>query len=202
MQKDNQKASSTLLAAAVNTKAAAVTDMLKKLHLKKLVHYKPYQNFTLTEKGNKLALNIVRKHRLWEFFLVSKLGFNWEEVHDIAEQLEHINSNELVAKLDNFLGNPSFDPHGDPIPDKDGKIIIRRQKNLIDAASDKLITVCLIKDQSNNMLDLLKHYNINIGTKLKITNRFSFDNSIEIKIAKHPVAVLSEQVAKNIYCII
>ena len=202
LQRANQKVSSTLLAAAVNTKAASVTDMLKKLHVKKLVHYRPYQNFTLTEKGNKVALTIVRKHRLWEYFLVSKLGFNWEEVHDIAEQLEHINSNELVARLDNFLGHPSFDPHGDPIPDKDGKIKVRKQKNLIEAPDNKAITVCLIKDQSTDMLDLLKHYHIAIGTKLKITNRFSFDNSIEIKIAKYPVAVLSEQVAKNIYCII
>ena len=110
------------IALMLRTKAASVTDMLTKLHAKKIVDYQRYKNFTLTDTGNKLALEIIRKHRLWEFFLVNKLGFQWDQVHDIAEELEHISSKELVTKLDNYLDYPSFDPHGDPIPDKNGKL--------------------------------------------------------------------------------
>jgi len=200
LQNTHEKVSATLLAAAVNTKAASVTDMLKKLHLKKLVNYKPYQSFTLTDKGVKAALEIIRKHRLWEFFLVSKLGFNWDEVHDIAEELEHISSKELIIRLDNFLGNPSFDPHGDPIPDKNGRIKQLKQKSLVETPLKKTATVSSIRDQSNEMLELLKHYNISIGTKIRINKRFEFDGSVEIKMDKSPVAILSEQVAKNIFC--
>lgn len=202
LESTNGKVSATMLAGAVNTKAASVTDMLKKLHLKKLIHYRPYQSFTLTDKGQKTALVIVRKHRLWEFFLVSKLGFKWDEVHDIAEELEHISSAELITRLDKFLGTPSFDPHGDPIPDKNGRIKTLRQQSLLSAALKKPVTICSIKDQSTEMLDMLRHYNISIGTRLKINRRFGFDGSVEIKIDKHPLAVLSEQVAKNIFCTI
>jgi DtxR family Mn-dependent transcriptional regulator len=192
--------SATMLAEAVNTKAASVTDMLKKLHLKKIVNYKPYKNFTLTDNGNKIALDIIRKHRLWEYFLVNKLGFNWDEVHVIAEELEHINSSALIQKLAEYLEHPCFDPHGDPIPDKNGKIKTLKQLNLINLPLKNLFTVSAIKDQSAQMLDLLGHYNINIGTKLKINKRFEFDGSVEIKIDKQQVAVLSELVAKNIFC--
>lgn len=202
LQVMHEKVSATRLAAAVHTKAASVTDMLKKLHIKKLLNYKPYQSFTLTDKGAKVALEIIRKHRLWEFFLVSKLGFKWDEVHDIAEELEHISSRELISRLDIFLGTPSFDPHGDPIPDKNGKIKVIRQQQLAAAPEKKILIISSIQDQSSEMLDLLNHYHITIGTKLKITKRFSFDGSIEIKIDKLPVAVLSEQVAKNIFCTI
>ncbi len=200
LQLSNNKVSATLLAAAVNTKAASVTDMLKKLQLKKLINYKPYQSFTLTDKGNKVALDIIRKHRLWEFFLVSKLGFKWDEVHAIAEELEHISSEELILRLDNFLDNPSFDPHGDPIPDRNGKIKFIPQKNLSAAPLKKELIVSSIKDQSSEMLELLKHYHIGIGTKMKINKRFDFDGSVEIKIDKLPVAIVSEQMAKNIFC--
>ena len=202
LQALHQQVSSTLLAEAVQTKAASVTDMLKKLHAKKIVYYQRYKNFTLTETGNKLALEIIRKHRLWEFFLVNKLGFPWDQVHDIAEELEHISSKELVTKLDNYLDYPSFDPHGDPIPNSKGKMTELKQSSLVEIPLKKTATVSYIKDQSSSMLDLLKHYQIRIGTKLKLVKRFDFDGSVEIKIEKLPDAVLSSVVAQNIYCVL
>lgn len=192
--------SATMLAASVNTKAASVTDMLKKLHAKKIINYKPYKSFTLTEAGNKIALDIIRKHRLWEYFLVNKLKFKWDEVHPIAEELEHINSSALIQKLDEYLEHPCFDPHGDPIPDRNGKIRTIKQFNLTNVAFRKTISVSSVKDQSVQMMDILKHYHINIGTKLKVSRKFEFDGSVEIKIEKLPAAVISEQVAKNIFC--
>ncbi len=200
LQVQHQRVNTTLLATMVNTKAASVTDMLKKLHKKKLVDYQPYKSFVLTEMGSKLALSIVRKHRLWEYFLVNKLKFAWDEVHEIAEELEHINSIELITRLDEFLNFPSFDPHGDPIPNSRGKIIAQKRSNLLELPLKKTAVVNYIQDQSTTMLDLLKHYHIGIGTKLKISKRFEFDGSVEIKIDKLPDAVLSNQVAKNIFC--
>ncbi len=200
LQHFHEKVGTNLLSEQINTRPASVTDMLKKLEAKKLVHYEKYNGFILTENGNKAALNIVRKHRLWEFFLVKKLGFHWHEVHTLAEELEHISSDELTTRLDNYLGNPAFDPHGDPIPDGKGKIKVLKQDNLSNIPLKKLVTVCSVKNQSNQMLDLLDHYHIGIGTKLKITRRFSFDGSIEIKIDKQPAKVISEQVAKNVFC--
>ena len=200
LQSVHQQVSTTLLAEAVQTKAASVTDMLKKLQVKKLVNYQPYRSFTLTDAGNKTALEIIRKHRLWEFFLVNKLHFEWNEVHDIAEELEHISSKELITRLDLFLGQPAFDPHGDPIPNSKGKMAEIKQANLIELPLKKLTTVSLIKDQSKAMLDLLKHYKITIGTRLKVNRRFEFDGSVEIKMDKMPDAILSKQVAQNIYC--
>lgn len=200
LQVQHQRVNATMLAAMVNTKAASVTDMLKKLQKKNLVDYEPYKSFVLTEAGNKLALTIVRKHRLWEYFLVNKLGFAWHEVHDIAEELEHINSVELITRLDEFLEFPSFDPHGDPIPNSRGKMSSLKRSNLLEIPIKKTVVVSHIQDQSVAMLDLLKHYQINIGSKIKITKRFDFDGSVEIKIEKQPDAILSSQVAKNIYC--
>jgi len=202
LQVQHQRVNATMLAAMVNTKAASVTDMLKKLQKKKLVDYEPYKSFVLTEAGSKLALVIVRKHRLWEYFLVNKLGFAWHEVHDIAEELEHINSVELITRLDNFLECPSFDPHGDPIPNSRGKMSNLKRSNLLEIPLKKIAIVNYIQDQSVTMLDLLKHYHIGIGTKIKVIRRFEFDSSVEIKIDKLPDAVLSSQVAKNIYCIV
>ncbi|MEO6539323.1 MAG: metal-dependent transcriptional regulator [Ferruginibacter sp.] len=201
LQEVNEGVSGTQLAQAVNTKAASVTDMLRKLHLKKIINYRPYKNFTLTETGNKIALEIIRKHRLWEYFLLNKLGFKWEEIHEIAEELEHISSGALIHKLDEYLGHPCFDPHGDPIPDKHGKFKILKQASITTLPLKKIVTVSSIKDQSIQMLELLKHYNISLGTKMKVNKRFDFDGSVEIKIDKQPLAILSEQVAKNIFCI-
>lgn len=197
-----EKVSATMLAETVNTRAASVTDMLKKLHKKKLLHYEPYKQFHLTETGTKAAIDIIRKHRLWEYFLVNILKFKWDEVHEIAEELEHVSSTELVTRLEQFLGFPSFDPHGDPIPNSKGMMPEIEQLNLEALPLKQLAVVSYIRDQSMAMLDILAHYNIKIGTRLKVTHRFDFDESVEIKIDKQPAASISKQVAANIYCTI
>lgn len=202
LQHAHDKVSTTLLSDEMNTRPASVTDMLKKLESKKIVHYQKYKGFILTDQGNKAALNVVRKHRLWEYFLVNKLGFDWDEVHSMAEELEHISNNELTTRLDNFLGNPAFDPHGDPIPDNKGKIKIVQQECLSAVTLKKTVTVSSVKNQRPEMLDLLNHFKIGIGTKLKVTKRFDFDGSVEIKIEKLPATIISRQVAQNIFCTI
>lgn len=202
LQHVHDKVSTNLLSDEMNTRPASVTDMLKKLESKKIVHYQKYKGFSLTDQGNKAAINVVRKHRLWEFFLVNKLGFDWDEVHSMAEELEHISSNELTTRLDNFLGNPAFDPHGDPIPDNKGKIKIIKQENLAGVPLKKTVTVSSVKNQSTEMLDLLNHFKIGIGTKLKVNKRFDFDGSVEIKIEKSPLTIISKQVAQNVFCIL
>lgn len=187
------------LAAEMNTRAASATDMLKKLKSKKLLQYERYRGFKLNEAGKKVALLVVRKHRLWEFFLVEKLKFDWDKVHAIAEELEHINSDELVQRLDNFLGNPSFDPHGDPIPDKHGKVPVIDQQNLTDIPLKKTVYVSSVGNQAPQMLEMLKHYNIALGTQVSVLKRFEFDGSLQIKIIKQNPCIISEQVAKNIF---
>lgn len=196
------KVSTSLLSAEICTRPASVTDMLKKLQAKHIVHYKPYRGFILTESGNKTALDVIRKHRLWEYFLVNKLGFNWDKVHEVAEDLEHISSKELIARLDDYLGNPAFDPHGDPIPDNKGKIKIIKQASLAVMPLKLTAAVSSVKNQSPEMLDMLKHYNISIGSKIKVQRRFGFDGSIEIKVDKNPATIISNQVAINVYCLI
>lgn len=146
-----------------------------------------------------MALGVVRKHRLWEYFLVDKLGFGWDEVHDIAEELEHISSATLIERLDAFLNFPKFDPHGDPIPDVNGKMEARKQINLIDLDLNRLAEVSAVGSQSSELLELLRHKNIGIGTKLEIKKKFSFDNSIEIKIKSLPAFSISQQLAQSLF---
>jgi DtxR family transcriptional regulator, Mn-dependent transcriptional regulator len=199
LQQDTGLVNTNALAAEMQTKAASVTDMLKKLAAKKILQYEKYKGFKLTDNGRKVALTVVRKHRLWEYFLVEKLGFEWDKVHDIAEELEHISSNELIEKLQHFLGNPSFDPHGDPIPDSNGKIPKLQQQNLATLPLNKTALVSSVSNQSPQMLEMLKHYSIAIGTSIKLLKKFEFDGSLEIKVSKQPVCIISEQIAKNIF---
>lgn len=199
LQQEQGTVNTNSLAGEMQTRAASVTDMLKKLKTKKILNYERYKGFRLNETGKKAALIVVRKHRLWEYFLVNKLHFEWDRVHAIADELEHVNSPELVQRLDAFLGNPSFDPHGDPIPDKDGKIPRVKQLPLTGLVMKTSYIVSSVTNQTPQMLDMLKHYAIGIGTTIKIIRRFEFDGSMEIKIAKHPSCILSEQVAKNVF---
>jgi DtxR family Mn-dependent transcriptional regulator len=187
------------LAAMLRTKPASVTDMLKKLKTKKLLQYEPYREFCLSAQGKKIALSIIRKHRLWEYFLVDKLQFEWDEVHEVAEQLEHVGSKKLVDKLDSFLNFPRFDPHGDPIPDSNGKITIQQQVNLIDMPLGKHAEVTSVRNQTTELLEVLKHKNIQIGTRLEIKNKFDFDNSIEVKVKNFSPVTISEQLAKALF---
>jgi DtxR family Mn-dependent transcriptional regulator len=193
------KVTTNELAAELQTKPASVTDMLKKLSIKKLVHYKAYHGFTLTNDGRKVALLIIRRHRLWEFFLAEKLKFSWDEVHAVAEDLEHVSSKKLIDKLDEYLGFPRFDPHGDPIPDANGKIETSKQVCLTELPLNKTAVVCYVSDQSKEMLELLGHKKIAIGTRLEVKRKFNFDNSLEIKIRQQSPINISEQLSKNIF---
>ncbi len=197
LQESFATVSTNQLAQKLQTKAASVTDMLKKLSAKEIIQYEAYKGFALTDDGNKIALAIVRKHRLWEYFLSETLGFDWDKIHDIAEQLEHIDSVELINKLDDFLGNPMMDPHGDLIPSRTGKMPKVKRLELLHAPMNKIVVVCTVSNQSKQMLQILTHHNISIGSKLKITKRFLFDDSLEIKIGQSLVN-LSALVAKNI----
>ena len=199
LQQQSATVTTNSLAQEIQTRPASVTDMLKKLQVKNLLEYEKYRGFRLNAAGSKVALSIVRRHRLWEYFLVTKLGFEWDKVHAVAEDLEHVSSTELIQRLDAFLNYPQTDPHGDPIPDKYGKIHTIKQVSLAEAAEKKSVTVSSVSNQSTEMLELLKHYNIGIGTELKVNRRFSFDGSVEIKLVKQSPCILSEQVAKNIF---
>jgi DtxR family Mn-dependent transcriptional regulator len=199
LQQQSELVNTNSLANKLQTKPASVTDMLKKLQIKNLLDYKKYKGFRLSAKGNKAAINIVRRHRLWEYFLVTKLGFEWDKVHAIAEDLEHVSNQDLIQKLDSFLNHPQTDPHGDPIPDGDGKMPVIRQLSIADVTEKKKVIVSSVANQSPAMLELLNHYHINIGTELKINQRFSFDESIEIKVGKYAACVISNPVAKNIF---
>jgi DtxR family transcriptional regulator, Mn-dependent transcriptional regulator len=172
---------------------------MKKLKVKKLLNYQPYQGFRLTSEGTKVALGIIRRHRLWEYFLSEKLKFSWDEVHEVAEHLEHVTSKKLIDKLDEFLGFPRTDPHGDPIPDANGKIEISKKICLTDLPLNTSATVSNVSDQSSQILELLEHKKIAIGTKLEIKKKFDFDNSIEIKIRQQPALNISKQLAENIF---
>ena len=187
------------LANELRTKPASVTDMMKKLKSKKLLHYQPYRGFHLSNEGKKVALGIIRRHRLWEYFLAEKLKFSWDEVHAVAEDLEHVSNKKLIDKLDEFLGFPRVDPHGDPIPDMNGKLEISKQISLTEFPLNKQALVCHVGDQSPGILELLRHKNITIGTKLEVKKKFNFDNSMEIKLRQQPSFTISDQLAKNIF---
>jgi DtxR family transcriptional regulator, Mn-dependent transcriptional regulator len=197
LQQAGGSVTTNALAAHLQTKAASVTDMLKKLDAKKLLHYQPYKGFSLTERGTKAALMIVRRHRLWEYFLAEKLGFDWHKVHAIAEELEHVGGDELIERLGNFLGNPLTDPHGDPIPDRHGKLPVIAQANLTELPLNKPLTVSAVSNQSPDMLEMLGHYGISIGSRIRVKKHFAFDGSLEIIVNKQAF-VISGQAAKNI----
>jgi DtxR family Mn-dependent transcriptional regulator len=180
------------------TKAASVTDMLRKLSEKQLVSYQKYQGVRLTEKGEEVALKVIRKHRLWEVFLVNKLGFNWDEVHEIAEELEHINSEELVQRLDEFLDYPQFDPHGDPIPDKDGKMPELGYKNLSVIAINQTVVMMGVAQHSTNFLQYLAKIGMNLGANITIIEINDFDKSMTINNGGNSNYFISHEVAKNI----
>lgn len=186
------------VADAMDTKASSVTDMLKKLAEKKMVNYVKYQGVGLTEAGQLAAKMIVRKHRLWEVFLVEKLKFTWDEVHDIAEQLEHIKSEKLINKLDNYLGNPTQDPHGDPIPNAEGKIL-KTDKQLLSTLNIEQNAICVgVKDSSAAFLKYLDKQNILLGSQIEIIDKEEFDGTIKVKI-KQKELLISKKIANLIY---
>lgn len=199
LTKDGKKnAPTNAIADVMETKASSVTDMLKKLSEKGLVDYKKYQGATLTQKGKSTAASIVRKHRLWEVFLVDKLGFSWDEVHDVAEQLEHIKSEKLVEELDAFLEYPAVDPHGDPIPDKDGNIKISN-KVLLSSCKKGDEGICVgVNNTSTEFLQYLDKLGIALGNTIEIIDKEPFDGSFVIGLNDKQINI-SALTANNIY---
>ncbi len=190
--------STNSIAKRLDTKASSVTDMIKKLSVKKVLEYKKYQGVTLTDFGKKTAANIIRKHRLWEVFLVEKLKFSWDEVHDVAEQLEHIKSSKLIDELDAFLEFPKQDPHGDPIPDKDGNLH-QIKKRLLASMELGEVGICVgVKDSSSAFLQFLDKQKIALGKKIEVISKETFDDSLTIKIETRELSI-SNKIANNLY---
>lgn len=190
------------IAERLETKPASVSDMIKKLSAKKVITYVKYQGVKITEVGKKEALWVIRKHRLWEVFLVNKLNFHWDEVHEIAEQLEHIRSSLLISRLDAFLDHPKFDPHGDPIPDEEGIISSKPRVNLTDLPKNTASQLVSMKDTGVSFLKYLDRIGMKIGAKIKVLDRMEFDGSMEIETDKKRIISISKQVAENLLVII
>lgn len=199
LSQQNQEALTNDIAERLDTKPASVSDMLKKLADKKVVNYVKYKGVTLTEEGVKIALELVRKHRLWEVFLVEKLNFTWDEVHEVAEQLEHISSSLLVERLDEFLGFPKFDPHGDPIPDAKGEFLVKPHVPLGEMEIGQIGRVVAVQDISALFLQYLNKVGIYIGAKVSITDKIAYDGSLEILLDDKKTILVSKEVAKNIF---
>ena len=197
-QERQEEVTTNAIADAMQTKASSVTDMLKKLHEKSLVEHKKYQGVTLTKKGEKSALFVIRKHRLWEVFLVEKLHFSWDEVHEVAEQLEHIQSDKLIEELDKLLLYPEKDPHGDPIPDKFGHMPSLKSELLSQMKPNEVAQCVGVKNTSKEFLQYLNKIDISIGKEIKILEIHSFDNSIEIQLDSRTINI-SSIIAENIY---
>ena len=190
--------STNAIAKKLNTKPSSVTDMIKKLADKNVLVYKKYQGVQLTVEGKKTAANIIRKHRLWEVFLVEKLNFSWDEVHDVAEQLEHIKSAKLIDEIDALLGFPKYDPHGDPIPDKEGNLD-QIEKSLVSTLKVNEKGICVgVHDSSATFLQFLDKQQIALGQEITILEKEDFDGSMTIKINQKEITI-SNKIANNLY---
>lgn len=185
------------IAEKIKTKPASVTDMMKKLADKSLVDYIKYQGVSLTEKGKLTAIGIVRKHRLWELFLVQSLGFKWDEVHEIAEELEHVNSDLLIRRLDEFLGYPKRDPHGDPIPDQQGNFEESAVTKLSKLQPGEQGTIIGVTEHSAEFLKYLEKTGLTLGTQISVEDINPFDGSIELLLEQKKISI-SKEVAKNL----
>jgi DtxR family transcriptional regulator, Mn-dependent transcriptional regulator len=185
------------IAGAMKTKAASVTDMVKKLSAKSVISYEKYYGVRVTKQGKNEALNVIRKHRLWETFLVKKLRFNWDEVHDVAEQLEHIHSPILIQKLDEFLGHPTTDPHGEPIPDQNGNVNVQAQQPLNGLDPGYTGEITAVKDSDSTLLKYLDKIGAVPGKKIVVISKEEYDESLEVEIEAKRI-LISKAVSKNI----
>lgn len=188
------------LAAHLNIKPATANDMLKKLKEKKFVSYKKYGKSSLTTEGKKLAIEVVRKHRLWETFLYEKLEFTWDEVHEVAEHLEHIQSPKLISKLDKFLNYPAFDPHGDVIPSAKGEMKMPVKKTLNEEEIGHTCTMVGVKDNSATFLQYVNKVGLSINNQIKVLSKQNYDDLIEIEVNGKSSSV-SPKFAENIVII-
>ncbi len=197
-EKNGAMVSTSALAENLQINAASVTDFIKKMAAKKLISYQKSKGVSLTEHGRLVALNIIRKHRLWEVWLVNNLGFKWDQVHEIAEQLEHVISDELIENLDKHLGYPKADPHGDLIPDAKGRFIKNTSKPLLDCTKGDKVKFTGVAEHSNSFLQYLTKSNINLGDELLVEAIEEFDHSFQVKINKKERKMLSKEVVKNL----
>jgi DtxR family transcriptional regulator, Mn-dependent transcriptional regulator len=198
LSEHNELVTTTDIATMLNIRSATVTDMLKKLAVKKLIRYERYKGLHLTEKGRAIGVKIIRKHRLWELFLVKQMKFRWDEVHEIAEQLEHIQSDELINRLDEILGYPKSDPHGDPIPDRNGVFGKSKAVPLSNVKPKTTAVVTGVVENSTTFLQYLDKTGIALGDKITIHAIEPFDQSHRITINQGKELFISENVAKNI----
>ena len=188
------------LAATLNVKPATANDMLKKLKEKKLIYYEKYGKASLTASGKKQAIEVVRKHRLWETFLYEKLQFSWDEVHEVAEQLEHIYSPKLIEQLEKFLGYPEFDPHGDVIPNAKGELKLQARKTLSQVAVGKPCKLVAVKDNSASFLQYVVKVGLGLSSKMKVVSRQDFDGTTEIEV-NGKKSIVSQKFAENIFVV-
>lgn len=197
-EKENGKVNTNAIAAITLTSAASVTDMLKRLAEKELVSYQKYKGVSLTKEGSIIATSLIRKHRLWEYFLVENLGFSWADVHDIAEELEHVPSDELVNRLDNYLGYPKYDPHGDPIPNAEGKFTLRAQRPLSALEVGDVGVLLGVKENDRDFLEYLNKLKISLGVELEIRDKNNYDGSLSISVNGQKEQLISSKVGKNL----
>jgi DtxR family transcriptional regulator, Mn-dependent transcriptional regulator len=197
-EKNGAMVTTSALAETLQINAASVTDFIKKMAAKKLISYEKSRGVMLTEHGRHIALNIIRKHRLWEVWLVNNLGFKWDEVHEIAEQLEHVVSDELIEQLDKHLGYPKADPHGDLIPDAKGRFIKSSSKPLLDCSKGDRVKFTGVAEHSNSFLQYLTKSNIKLGDELQVESIEDFDRSFQVKINRKERKLLSKEVVKNL----
>lgn len=195
---DGNAASTNAISARLSTSAASVSDMIKRLADKDLLVYEKYKGASLSSTGRAIAVRLIRKHRLWEVFLVDKLGFKWDEVHEVAEQLEHVKSPELILKLDHYLGYPKADPHGDPIPDEEGRIEKLALNNLSNFKEGDEVVLMGVSDSSVDFLQYLNQQGLHLGLSLRLGKKFPFDQSQELILQKGEKVLISQLVAKSL----
>ena len=198
-ESEGDSASTNAISKKIEISPASVTDMLKRLAKKDLIHYKKHKGVTLTQTGDQIARQLIRKHRLWEVFLLEKLDFAWDEVHAMAEQLEHIHSPELVERLDRFLGHPKFDPHGDPIPDADGNFAERQQRLLYKMRANETGVIVGVNEHSTVFLQYLDKMQLVLGTPIKVLEYIEYDESFRVEINGDTELLLSKKVSLNLF---
>jgi DtxR family transcriptional regulator, Mn-dependent transcriptional regulator len=198
-EREAKAANTNAVAAELKTTAASVTDMLRKLAEKELIHYEKYRGVTLTIEGIRQATLLIRKHRLWEVFLCERLGYAWDECHELAEQLEHIQSDDLIDRLDEFLGKPKFDPHGDPIPDCDGNFAERQQRLLSALMVGEKGVVVGVDEHSPAFLQHLNRIGVILGVKVEVLEIFEFDGSVRLRLNGTSEVVVSDRVSNGIF---
>ena len=193
----NKQVTTNSISKILNIEPASVTDMIKKLSKKNLIYHEKYKGSTISKSGIKIALQIIRRHRLWEVFLHDKLKFKWDEIHELAEELEHVSSEELIDKLDNYLKYPKIDPHGDPIPNKMGEIDFIDKISISDLGIGEKGIVSRIINEDEEFFNLLKKLKIEIGTEIMLTDKIEYDQSVEILVDKRSV-IISKDISNNI----